>query len=98
MKKAIASLLVFGFGLTGFVILDYGKGVLWLIFVIAAYPLALAYTKAGPMPAEDLVQIYKIGVSQIPLIGHLAQGFWSRGSGSTPRKNVDARKTEKRDK
>jgi hypothetical protein len=69
LKKIFVSILVLGFGLSGFWILDPYKGVLWLIFFVLAYPPALAFTAAGKIPAGDLKEIYKIGVSQIPILG-----------------------------
>lgn len=75
--KVVGSILVFGFGLAGFIFLDWPKAVLWLLFVIAAYPVALAFTISGPLPSNDLVQLYKVGLSQLPVIGTIIESVSS---------------------
>lgn len=75
-KKLIASFIVFVFCLGGFLLLDFWKGVLWLMFLIAAYPLCISYTVAGELPANKLVEMYKLGLAQIPVIGKLFPADW----------------------
>ena len=67
--KIIISIIILVFALIGFFILDLSKAALWLIFFIAAYPLALSFTVADKLPSHDLVTMYKAGVAQIPVIG-----------------------------
>jgi len=69
LKKILVSVVILGFVLAGFVLLDPYKAVLWLLFMIIAYPPALAFAQAGRIPAKSLVEIYKAGISQIPFLG-----------------------------
>jgi len=71
------SLLLLTASLLGFYLLETQKAILWLVFLIVAYPPALAFMRAGPLPATDLITLYRIGVSQIPFIGKIIQGLLS---------------------
>jgi hypothetical protein len=51
------------------------KAVLWLIFFILAYPLALAFTVDGRLPSRDLKEIYIAGIAQIPFLGGIISPF-----------------------
>src|SRR5215208_6285223 len=81
-KQLSISALILGAGLLGFFILTpFSKAVLWLVFMIVAYPPALAFTKAGRLPSKDLIEVYRIGVSQIPFIGQAIVALMSHGQG-----------------
>jgi hypothetical protein len=70
--KVIVSIMVLGFALAGFALLSWSSALLWLIFLIVAYPVSLAFTFAKQsIDNHSLVEIYKAGVSQIPLLGKL---------------------------
>lgn len=72
-------LLVLGLGLAGFQFLpDNTRAILWLIFCVAALPLAMAFFAAGPMKSADLVKLYAAGLRAIPFIGRLAASSSSR--------------------
>jgi hypothetical protein len=73
----IVSLLLLGASLLGFVLLDIFKAALWLLFLIIAYPPALAVTSADPLPSGDVVELYRIGVSKIPVIGKILTPLFS---------------------
>jgi hypothetical protein len=70
--KILISVILLGFALAGFVWLPWTSAVLWLIFLIVAYPVALVYTTAKQsMDNRNLVEIYKAGLKQVPVIGKL---------------------------
>jgi hypothetical protein len=70
--KVIVSVILLGFALAGFVWLPFTSATLWLIFLIVAYPVALAFTTANQsMDNHSLTEIYKAGLTQVPLIGNL---------------------------
>jgi hypothetical protein len=69
IMQIITSIMVLGIGLAGFFFLDAFKATLWFFFILAAYPPALAVTRSGPWETRDVIQIYKLGISQIPFIG-----------------------------
>mgnify|MGYP000869683809 CR=1 FL=1 len=67
--KIIISIILLGFSLAGFIFLPWASAVLWLFFLIIAYPVALAFTTAKQsMDNRNLVEIYKAGLKQIPVI------------------------------
>jgi len=68
--KIVISIILLGFSLAGFILLTWASAVLWLFFLIIAYPVALAFTAAKQtMDNRNLVEIYKAGLRQIPFIG-----------------------------
>jgi hypothetical protein len=68
--KIIISIILLGFALAGFIFLPWASAILWLFFLIIAYPVALAFTMAKQsMDNRNLVEIYKAGLRQIPVIG-----------------------------
>ena len=70
--KIFTSIILLSFALAGFVRLPWFSAVLWLIFLIVAYPVALAFTTSKQsMSNSNLVEIYKAGLSQVPVIGKL---------------------------
>jgi hypothetical protein len=72
--KVIISIVILGFALAGFLWLPWQAAILWLLFFIAAYPVALAYTTAKQsMDNKNLVKIYKEGLRQIPIIGKMVR-------------------------
>lgn len=83
--RVVIMVVLLGFGTAGFWLFnDHYKATLWLIFFIAAYPLALAFTVADPMRSSDLLKLYKMGLSQIPLLGKLL-GAVSANDSDPPR-------------
>jgi hypothetical protein len=81
-SRIVVLVVILAAGVTGFEILDLQKAILWLVFCIAAYPVVNAFTIAGPMPSSDLLALYKIGVSQIPLIGRFVGSPMSQARGT----------------
>ena len=70
--KIVISIILLGFSLVGFILLPWISAVLWLLFLIIAYPVALAFTVARQsMDNHNLVEIYKAGLRQVPIIGRL---------------------------
>jgi uncharacterized SAM-binding protein YcdF (DUF218 family) len=69
--KVVILVIILAAGLTGFLMLDVTKGILWLIFCIAAYPMVLSFTVGKQMGSDDLITMYKAGLSQIPVLGQL---------------------------
>jgi len=68
--KIVISIILLGFSLAGFIFLPWASALLWLFFLIIAYPVALAFTAANQsMDNRNLVEIYKAGLRQIPAIG-----------------------------
>jgi hypothetical protein len=55
------------FALSGFLLLDTAKAILWLFFFVLGFPLLAAYLNhfffGDPLPGSDLALIYKQGVS-----------------------------------
>lgn len=70
--KTSISIILLSFALAGFIFLPVVSAVLWLLFLIIAYPVALAFTTAKQsMDNRNLVEIYKAGIRQIPVIGKI---------------------------
>jgi hypothetical protein len=70
--KIAISIVLLSFALAGFFWLQWYSALLWLIFLVVSYPVALAYTAAEQsLDNRDLVQIYKAGLKQVPIIGKL---------------------------
>src|SRR5271157_591545 len=68
--KIVISIILLGFALLGFVWLPWASAVLWLLFLIIAYPVALAFTASKQsMDNRNLAEIYKAGLMQVPVIG-----------------------------
>jgi peptidoglycan/LPS O-acetylase OafA/YrhL len=68
--RIVITLIILAFALVGFYILGTGGGILWLLFFIVAYPPVLAFTASPTIKEEtNLIELYRIGVSQIPFIG-----------------------------
>jgi hypothetical protein len=81
--RVVLSALLLVCALVGFAILGWPGSVLWLVFLIVAYPLGLAYAMGEPLAGKDLVQIYRIGAAQIPAIGKLLEHI-GIGRGTRP--------------
>jgi hypothetical protein len=70
ISKIVIAVIILVIALGGFWILPIEGTILWLIFLIAGYPLALAFTTAKQsMDNTNLVGMYKAGLKQIPIIG-----------------------------
>lgn len=70
--KIVISIILLGFALAGFVWLPWYSSILWLIFLVVAYPVCLAFTAARQsMSNRNLAEIYKAGLAQVPVIGKL---------------------------
>jgi hypothetical protein len=68
--KIITSIILLSFALAGFIWLSWPRAFLWLIFLIVAYPVALAFTTAKQsMSNKSLTEIYKKGLLQVPVLG-----------------------------
>jgi hypothetical protein len=79
--KYVISVLLLAAALIGFYLLQWPNAVLFLLFLIIAYPPALATTVADEIPSRDIVQMYRIGVSQIPALGGIINALMNRNSG-----------------
>jgi hypothetical protein len=71
--RVLLTVLLLICSFAGFKLLDGGKAVLWLVFLGVAYPPALAASVTERWDAADVIEMYKIGVSQIPLFGSLLE-------------------------
>ena len=67
----VVMVVMLGFGLLGFLILDRPKAILWFLFVLVAYPVANAATQVERWTDRSAIEIYKIGVTSIPGISGL---------------------------
>jgi von Willebrand factor type A domain-containing protein len=65
------TVVVLAFALAGFVLITWPGNLLWLIFWIVAYPLAIGFGTGQQLQNGDLVEVYKAGVAQIPVLGKL---------------------------
>ncbi len=69
--------LLLGFALGGFFILPLYVAVLWLVFLIVAFPIGLAYmSHSQALGRDDLLTLYMTGVRQLPVIGRLLSGVF----------------------
>ena len=72
-KSLVMSALLLIVSLAGFVLLlriSLAGAIVWFLFLLVAYPVILAFSlRAEDFKNEDLLQIYKAGVAQIPAIG-----------------------------
>lgn len=87
----LITVILLGFAFAGFFFLPAYQATLWLFFWIVAYPPALAFARAEPLPSKDLVTIYKAGLAQIPFIGKFLSGLMPKTlkrRKSTPRKDA----------
>lgn len=71
--KLIYTIVIFGCGLVGFILIPDNPGrLLWLLFTIVAYPLILAILLTKKPPTwTTILEMYKIGVGNIPAIGNV---------------------------
>jgi hypothetical protein len=68
----IITVIILSFALAGFWFLPtISKCILWMLFWIVAYPVALSFTRGRPLQGEHLVEIYKAGLTQVPVLGKL---------------------------
>lgn len=78
--KIVVSVILLAAALAGFYFLQWPNAVLFLLFLVIAYPPALATTVADEIPSRDIVQMYKIGVSQIPFLGGIISAIMGTNS------------------
>jgi hypothetical protein len=95
LMPVIISVVILAFALSGFLFLQAFQATLWLIFWVAAYPVALAFNRGDPLRGEQLVEIYKAGLTQIPFIGQFFATSMGRPP-TTPKDNVPRPKPAKR--
>lgn len=68
--KVVSGFVVLILVLIGFAILPAFGSVLWLFFLIIAYPLIIAFTTSEQsMDNVNLVEMYKTGLTQVPFLG-----------------------------
>lgn len=84
--RIFISILLMGFGLGGFFVLqNWFQGVLWFLFLLVVYPLSLAFTtNVHQLERTDIVKLYEVGVSQIPLIGEFLTKFFFASKDTKP--------------
>lgn len=64
--------LLLAFALAGFLKLPLYVAILWLVFLIVAFPIGLAYmSHSDALERNDLLTLYRTGVQQLPVIGRL---------------------------
>ncbi|MBX9602631.1 MAG: hypothetical protein K2X35_16625 [Bryobacteraceae bacterium] len=72
IHKLIVLVVLLGFGVGGFYVLSFQKAVLLLLLVTVAIPPLLAILfENGRLTGPDIVQLYRLGLQGIPLIGKL---------------------------
>jgi len=81
-RLLMAALHLIG-GLVGFALLlrisELGA-VFWFLFLLTAYPITLAFgARANTLGRHDLLQLYKVGVAQIPAIGKFLSQLFPDG-------------------
>ena len=75
LKNIITLVIALVIGLAGFFVLDFWRGFLWLVFVVIASPLILAFTQnASSVAGKNLIDLYRIGLKQLTIIGSYFQG------------------------
>jgi hypothetical protein len=81
--NVVMSVLHLTISLIGFLLLlriSVVGGLIWFLFLLVAYPVTLAFAHgAHRLQSGDLLQTYKAGVAQIPVIGKLLSQFMSAG-------------------
>jgi hypothetical protein len=80
--NVVISIVLLGAGLIGFYVMQWPNSLLFLLFLIIAYPPALATTVQTEWRARDIIEMYRIGVSQIPFLGGIISAVM--GSNSKP--------------
>jgi hypothetical protein len=73
--NVLVSIMLLIAAIVGFYLLPLSNAVLWLLFLIIAYVPALAATVAGRLPARNVVELYRIGVSQVPFVGDIIKAL-----------------------
>jgi len=76
----VVSVLLLVAALVGFYFLQWPNAVLFLLFLIIAYPPALATTVADHIPARTILEMYRIGVSQIPFLGGIISALMGKNN------------------
>jgi len=70
-----SAVLLLAFALGGFFILPLYVAILWLVFLIVAFPIGLAFmSHTHALGKNDLLTLYTTGVQQLPVIGRLLSG------------------------
>jgi hypothetical protein len=69
----LVSIILLSAAIGGFYVLQLSNAILFLIFLILAYPLALAVTIYGP--TKNVVEMYRLGASQIPAVGEIIKAL-----------------------
>ena len=70
-----SAVLLLAFALAGFLKLPLYLAILWLVFLIVAFPIGLAFmTHSDSLGNNDLLTLYTTGVRQLPVIGRLLSG------------------------
>jgi hypothetical protein len=82
LLKIVGGLVVLVLVLIGFSILPPLGSVLWLLFLIIAYPLIIAFTTSEQsMDNANLVELYKKGLSEVPVLGKIFGKFFDSKQG-----------------
>jgi hypothetical protein len=76
LMNVLVSVIFLGLALLGFKILGTMEALFWLILLIVGFPPALAFIIHGGPERKDLLELYRIGTSQIPIIGELIKHIW----------------------
>jgi len=86
--NTLITVIVLGFAFTGFFLLEGYQATLWLIFLIAAYPVAVSFSDPEVrrrLGEQSLVEMCKARLAQISVIGKLYSAWLkSKGPGDGP--------------
>jgi hypothetical protein len=87
-SKVLLLVLVVGLGLAGlWAFSSLSSRILWFVFCLVCYPVVLAFTHGNSrLTDQDLVEIYKRGLRQLPVVGRLLARSPS-GAGQQDRKS-----------
>jgi hypothetical protein len=79
-RNLVTLIVLLAFGLAGFYFLEsLVKAVLWFVFVLVVAPVILAYVQnAQSIKGKSLLDLYRIGVAQLPFIGDLLAKVFGR--------------------
>jgi hypothetical protein len=93
--KVLLTIVILGFALSGFFFLQPFQAVLWLLFWIVSYPVALAFTTGESLKGAEMVEIYKQGLTQVPVVGQIFAAWSAKTSDkkSVEKGKIDAKES-----
>lgn len=78
MFRLTMAIVLLGAALGGFYVLPTIAALMWLVFLVVAYPIGLAFGIGESMDQKSLLELFRIGIGQIPVIGKMFSGITER--------------------